>query len=207
MSSIAGDPLAFKITTPWDLRRAELLVEEHSSAAPRVRTGVGVDVHAFDEASPLWLGGLFFDGEAGLAGHSDGDAVSHAMCDALLSAAGLGDIGGTFGTDDPRFENARGDVFLTATLDLLANSGFSVSNVAVQIIAKKPKLAPRRVEMEQRLSALIGAPVSISATTTDGLGFTGRGDGVCAIATALVAYSPGFAAPIASAPVVAPPES
>ena len=207
VSSIAGDPLAFKITTPWDLRRAELLVEEHSSAAPRVRTGVGVDVHAFDEASPLWLGGLFFDGEAGLAGHSDGDAVSHAMCDALLSAAGLGDIGGTFGTDDPRFENARGDVFLTATLELLANSGFSVSNVAVQIIAKKPKLAPRRVEMEQRLSALIGAPVSISATTTDGLGFTGRGDGVCAIATALVAYSPGFAAPIASAPVVAPPES
>ena len=190
VSSIAGDPLAFKITTPWDLQRAELLVEEHSSAATSVRTGVGIDVHAFDAESPLWLGGLFFADEPGLAGHSDGDAVSHAICDALLSAAGLGDIGGTFGTDDPRFVNARGEVFLTATVALLAQAGFMVSNVAVQVIAKRPKLAPRRTEMEMALTALVGAPVSVSATTTDGLGFTGRGEGVCAVATALISGNP-----------------
>jgi 2-C-methyl-D-erythritol 4-phosphate cytidylyltransferase/2-C-methyl-D-erythritol 2,4-cyclodiphosphate synthase len=190
VSSIAGDPLAFKITTPWDLQRAELLSEGHSSRKALVRTGVGIDVHAFDAESPLWLGGLFFADEPGLAGHSDGDAVSHAICDALLSAAGLGDIGGTFGTDDPRFVNARGDVFLTATVALLAQAGFEVSNVAVQVIAKRPKLAPRRTEMERALTALVGAPVSVSATTTDGLGFTGRGEGVCAIATALISSAP-----------------
>ena len=182
---IDGDPLAFKITTPWDLARAESLVAA-SPAAPSWRTGVGIDVHAFDADAPLWLGGLHWPGEAGLAGHSDGDALAHAICDALLSASGLGDIGGRFGTADPRFENAHGDVFLRATVELLRAEGYAVGNVAVQLVGNRPKIATRRAEMEAHLSELIGAPVSVSATTTDGLGFTGRGEGITAIATALV---------------------
>ena len=200
-----GDPLAFKITTPWDLARAESLVAAardepgpyataHAIAAvpavpSQLRTGIGVDVHAFDTASPLWLGGLYWPDEPGLSGHSDGDVVAHAVCDALLSAAGLGDIGLRFGTDDPRFENAHGDVFLSAVAELLATEGFAISNVAVQIVSNRPKLAPRRAEVEARLSELVGAPVSVSATTSDALGFTGRGEGVTAIATALVSQS------------------
>jgi 2-C-methyl-D-erythritol 4-phosphate cytidylyltransferase/2-C-methyl-D-erythritol 2,4-cyclodiphosphate synthase len=181
---IEGDPLAFKITTPWDLRRAQSLVEPPQAGA--VRTGIGIDVHAYDESASLWLGTLFWPDEPGLAGHSDGDAVSHAICDALLSAAGLGDIGGRFGTDDPRFADAHGDVFLRETVALIAGAGFGIRNVAVQVIGTRPKVAPRRVELEARLSELVGAPVSVSATTSDGLGFTGRGDGIAAIATALL---------------------
>ena len=180
---IDGDPLAFKITTPWDLARAESLVV----SAPRAtRTGIGIDVHAFDDAAPLWLGTLEWPGEPGLAGHSDGDALAHAVCDALLSAAGLGDIGGRFGTDDPRYVDARGTVFLEATRALLEAEGFTIGNVAVQLIGNRPKLAPRRAEVESRLTAILGAPVSVSATTSDALGFTGRGEGVTAVATALV---------------------
>ena len=185
VSVIDGDPLAFKITTPWDLARAESLVTAGPTAATW-RTGVGIDVHAYDADAPLWLGGLHWPGEPGLAGHSDGDALAHAICDALLSAAGLGDIGGRFGTADPRFENAHGDVFLTATVELLREAGFTVGNVSVQLVGNRPKVGPRRIEMEEHLSAIVGAPVSVSATTTDGLGFTGRGEGISAIATALV---------------------
>ncbi|TBN57650.1 2-C-methyl-D-erythritol 4-phosphate cytidylyltransferase [Glaciihabitans arcticus] len=185
---IDGDPLAFKITTPWDLARAESLVAA-SPAAPSWRTGVGIDVHSFDADAPLWLGGLHWPGEPGLAGHSDGDALAHAVCDSLLSAAGLGDIGATFGTDDPRFENAHGDVFLTATVELVRAAGFEIGNVSVQLVGNRPKVAPRRAEMEAHLSEVLGAPVSVSATTTDGLGFTGRGEGISAVATALV-YKP-----------------
>ncbi|MCU1544318.1 MAG: bifunctional 2-C-methyl-D-erythritol 4-phosphate cytidylyltransferase/2-C-methyl-D-erythritol [Microbacteriaceae bacterium] len=181
---VDGDPLAFKITTPWDLRRAESVVGEAS--APVIRTGIGIDVHGFDDARPLWLAGLHWPDEPGLAGHSDGDAVAHATCDALLSAAGLGDIGGRFGTDDPLFAGAHGDIFVRETVRLLAEAGFTIDNVAVQVVGNRPRVSPRRVEMEQRMSALVGAPVSVSATTTDGLGFTGRGEGVTAIATALV---------------------
>jgi 2-C-methyl-D-erythritol 4-phosphate cytidylyltransferase/2-C-methyl-D-erythritol 2,4-cyclodiphosphate synthase len=182
---VDGDPLAFKITTPWDLRRAEAIAAEN---APQTvsRTGIGIDVHGFDAAAPLWLGGLHWPDEPGLAGHSDGDAVAHAVCDALLSAAGLGDIGGNFGTDDPRFAGAHGDVFLCATVKLVTSAGFSIDNVAVQIVGNRPKVAPRRALMEERMTALVGAPVSVSATTTDGLGFTGRGEGLTAIATALL---------------------
>ena len=186
---VDGDPLAFKITTPWDLRRAESILGEAAPVAgpgTGVRTGIGIDVHGFDDSQPLWLGGLHWPGEPGLAGHSDGDAVAHAVCDALLSAAGLGDIGGNFGTDDPRFAGAHGDVFLCATVRLVNEAGFTVENVAVQIIGNKPKVAPRRILIQERLSDLVGAPVSVSATTTDGLGFTGRGEGVTAIATALL---------------------
>ena len=185
VSVIEGDAVSFKITTPWDLRRAEGLLAPQATAAG-IRTGIGVDVHAFDDASELWLAGLHWPGQTGLAGHSDGDPVSHAVTDALLSAAGLGDIGGNFGTSDPRYAGAHGDVFVCSTVRLVKDAGFSVENVAVQIVGNRPKIAPRRALMEERMSALVGAPVSISATTTDGLGFTGRGEGVTAIATALL---------------------
>ncbi|TDX80649.1 2-C-methyl-D-erythritol 2,4-cyclodiphosphate synthase [Rathayibacter sp. PhB151] len=189
---VAGDPLAFKITTPWDLARAEqLLAPPPSSAVPRV--GIGTDVHAFDDASPLWLAGLHWPGERGLSGHSDGDPVAHAICDALLAAANLGDIGSRFGTDDPRFQDAHGEVFLRATRELVEAAGFTIGNVSVQLIGNRPKFSPRRDEAQQLLSALLGAPVSVAATTSDALGFTGRGEGVAATATALVLPTPGSA--------------
>jgi 2-C-methyl-D-erythritol 4-phosphate cytidylyltransferase / 2-C-methyl-D-erythritol 2,4-cyclodiphosphate synthase len=182
--TIDGDPLAFKITTPWDLRRAEMFLDEKPIAAPR--TGVGVDVHAFDDSQPLWLGGVYWPDEPGLAGHSDGDAVSHAICDALLSAAGLGDLGSRFGTSDPRFANARGEVFIAKTVALVAGAGFTIANVAVQVIGNRPRVSGRRAEVESVLTALVGAPVSVSATTSDHLGFTGRGEGITALATAML---------------------
>lgn len=183
---VDGEARAFKITTPWDLRRAENVLGAQTA---ELRTGIGIDVHAYDETTPLWLGGLYWTGEPGLAGHSDGDAVLHAICDALLSAAGLGDLGSRFGTADPRFAGAASEVFVRETLALVLGAGFDVVNVVVQIVAIRPKIAPRRSELESRLSALVGAPVTIGATTTDGLGFTGRGEGVAAIATALLMAS------------------
>lgn len=181
--TVLGDDRAFKVTTPWDLRRAEQLV---AGDRPALRTGIGIDVHAYDDSRPLWLGGLYWPDEAGLAGHSDGDAISHAVCDALLSAAGLGDIGSRFGVDDPRFAEARGEVFLTATLELVRDAGFEVVNVAVQVVAQRPRFAARRHEVEALLTRTLGAPVSVAATTSDGLGFTGRAEGVAAVATALL---------------------
>ena len=181
--TVMGDDRAFKVTTPWDLRRAEQLV---AGDRPSVRTGIGIDVHAYDESQPLWLGGLYWPDEPGLAGHSDGDAISHAICDALLSAAGLGDIGSRFGVDDPRFADARGEVFLAATLELVRDAGFEVLNVAVQVVAQRPRFAARRHEVEALLTRTLGAPVSVAATTSDGLGFTGRAEGVAAVATALL---------------------
>lgn len=185
VTTVLGDARAFKITTPADLRRAEQ--ELGDTVAGTMRTGVGVDVHAYDAAEPLWLGGLYWPDEVGLSGHSDGDAMCHAICDALLSAAGLGDIGSKFGTDDPRFAGAHGDVFIRETVALVEGAGFAVTNVAVQLIANGPRLGARRSELEAHLTSLVGAPVSVSATTSDGLGFTGKGEGVAVIATALVA--------------------
>ena len=183
VETVEGEARAFKITTPWDLARAENVLGVTAS----MRTGVGIDVHAYDPAEPLWLGGLYWPDEVGLAGHSDGDALCHAICDALLSAAGLGDIGGRFGTDDPRFAGAHGDVFIGETVALVSGAGWTVGNVAVQLIAKHPRLGARRTELESHLSSLVGAPVSVSATTSDGLGFTGRAEGVAVVATALIA--------------------
>ncbi|WP_430591442.1 2-C-methyl-D-erythritol 4-phosphate cytidylyltransferase [Humidisolicoccus flavus] len=181
---IAGDQLASKITTAWELRRTEDMLQNVASST--VRVGTGTDVHAFDEGKELWLAGLHWPGEVGLKGHSDGDVVSHAICDAMLAAARLGDVGEVFGTDDPRFAEAHGEVFLRESVRRIDEIGYELSNVSVQIIGNRPKLGPRRREAEAHLSAILGATVSISATTSDALGFTGRGEGIAAIATALV---------------------
>lgn len=194
VTTVAGSERAFKITTPADLERARALVADAPAAArvaaasaPPLRVGVGTDVHAFGGEGPLWLAGLEWPGERALAGHSDGDAVAHAIVDALLSAAGLGDIGTHFGTDRPEFAGAHAEVFLRRTRQLLGEAGFVVGNVAVQLQANRPRFASRRAEAEAVLSAALGgAPVTVSATTTDGLGFTGRGEGVAVTAVAIV---------------------
>ncbi len=192
--TVAGDPAAFKITTPADLDRARALLaggsggsRAHRPSVGGPRVGVGTDVHAFGGDGDLWLAGLEWPGEPALAGHSDGDAVAHAIVDALLAAAGLGDIGTHFGTDHPEYAGAHAAAFLTRTRALLGAAGYEVGNVSVQVQANRPRLSARRAESEAVLSAALGgAPVTVSATTTDGLGFAGRGEGVAATAVALV---------------------
>ncbi|WP_313355912.1 2-C-methyl-D-erythritol 4-phosphate cytidylyltransferase [Microbacterium sp.] len=182
---ITGSERAFKITTPGDLERARLLLAAGALALPRI--GVGTDVHAFGGEGNLWLAGLEWPGEQPLSGHSDGDAVAHAMVDALLGAAGLGDIGQHFGTAHPEYAGAHADVFLARTATMLAEAGFAIGNVSVQFQGNRPRFSARRGEAEQVLSAALGgAVVTVSATTTDGLGFTGRGEGVAVTAVALI---------------------
>ena len=180
--SVAGDRMGNKVTTQDDLILASHMIGGEQ------RTGIGTDTHRFsdDVTKPLFLGTVHWDGERGLDGHSDGDALSHAIVDALLSAAGLGDIGSNFGVDRPAFSGANGQVFLEGALDKLEAAGFAIINVSAQIIGNRPKVAPMREVVEQKLTQILHAPVTLSATTTDGLGFLGNTEGVAVVASALI---------------------
>jgi 2-C-methyl-D-erythritol 4-phosphate cytidylyltransferase/2-C-methyl-D-erythritol 2,4-cyclodiphosphate synthase len=179
---VPGEEQAMKITTPEDLEiaQANLLVG--------ARTGIGSDSHRFSEDAQkiLQLGCLEWPGYRSLEGHSDGDVIAHAMVDALLAAASLGDIGSNFGVDRPEYAGASGETFLRGTIELLTKHHLEPVNVSVQLIGNSPKLSPRRLEIESRLGSIIGAPVSVSATTTDGIGFLGSDEGLAAVATSLV---------------------
>jgi len=179
---VPGEANAAKITTPDDLN---VVLTRFNGPG---RTGIGTDVHRFSSNAnkKLYLGTIEWPGVPGLDGHSDGDAVSHAIVDALLSAAGLGDIGSNFGVDRPEFAGANGSVFLAETVKLLADAGYAVVNVSVQLIGNRPKVSTKRKEAEVALSAIVGAPVTLGATTTDGLGFLGNNEGVAAVASALI---------------------
>lgn len=185
---ISGSERAFKITTPGDLTRARQLLGVGPAQIPVIpRIGIGTDVHAFGGEGDLWLAGLEWPGEQALSGHSDGDAVAHAIVDALLGAAGLGDIGEHFGTAHPEYAGAHAEVFLARTAALVTQAGFAIGNVSVQFQAQRPRFSARRAEAESALSAALGgAAVTVTATTTDGLGFPGRAEGIAVTAVALI---------------------
>lgn len=191
VTTIPGEARAMKITNPEDVAIA--LTNLHPTAR-NLRVGIGTDAHAFssDPNRKLWLATLNWPGEVGVDGHSDGDVAAHAICDALLSAAELGDLGSNFGTADPKYAGASGTQLLGETLERITTAGYSIVNVSVQIVSNRPKIGPRRNEAINALSkSLGGAPVSVSATSTDGLGFTGEGKGISAIASALLAKNAG----------------
>ena len=156
-----------------------------------LRVGIGVDAHAFSQDAALVVGGVEFPGEAGLAGHSDGDVLAHALVDAILGAAGLGDIGSFFPSDDAEWEGASSLLFLERAVTAVREAGFELVNADCVLIGERPRIAGVRAEMESRLAAALGVGadrVSVRATTTDGLGFTGRGEGLAAHAVALLSF-------------------
>ncbi|MEN9516181.1 MAG: hypothetical protein RLZZ159_47 [Actinomycetota bacterium] len=186
VKTIAGEARAMKITNPEDLAIAVTYIHD---ANAQLQVGVGTDAHAFssDAARQLWLAGIHWPDVVGVDGHSDGDVAAHAICDALFSATGLGDLGSNFGVSEPEYAGASGVTLLKESLQRVTKAGFKINNVAVQIVCNKPKIGTRRNEAIEVLSnALGGAPVSVTATSTDGLGFTGEGKGISAIATVLV---------------------
>lgn len=186
VKTIEGEASAFKITTKEDIGQALLLL---SPSDRNFKVGLGVDAHAFssDQDRKLWLAGLLWPEQIGVDGYSDGDVAAHAICDALFSAAGLGDLGSNFGVDDPKYQGASGEMLLKEAFSKITSAGYEIGNVSVQIVCNKPKIGPRRAEAIKALSkALGGAEVSVSATSTDGLGFTGQGLGISALATALL---------------------
>jgi len=186
VKTIEGEASAFKITTKEDIGQALLLL---SPSNRNFKVGLGVDAHAFssDQDRKLWLAGLLWPEQVGVDGYSDGDVAAHAICDALFSAAGLGDLGSNFGVDDPKYQGASGEMLLKEAFSKITSAGYEIGNVSVQIVCNKPKIGPRRAEAIKALSkALGGAEVSVSATSTDGLGFTGQGIGISALATALL---------------------
>jgi len=186
VKTIEGEISAFKITTKEDIGQALLLL---SPSNRNFKVGLGVDAHAFssDQDRKLWLAGLLWPEQIGVDGYSDGDVAAHAICDALFSATGIGDLGSNFGVDDPKYQGASGETLLKEALKKITSAGYEIGNVSVQIVCNKPKIGPRRAEAIKALSkALGGARVSVSATSTDGLGFTGQGLGISALATALL---------------------
>ncbi|MFZ9043596.1 MAG: 2-C-methyl-D-erythritol 4-phosphate cytidylyltransferase [Candidatus Nanopelagicaceae bacterium] len=186
VKTIEGEISAFKITTKEDIGQALLLL---SPSNRNFKVGMGVDAHAFssDQDRKLWLAGLLWPDQIGVDGYSDGDVAAHAICDALFSAAGLGDLGSNFGVDDPKYQGASGETLLKEALKKITSAGYEIGNVSVQIVCNRPKIGPRRAEAIEALSkALGGAEISVSATSTDGLGFTGQGLGISALATALL---------------------
>ena len=186
VKTIEGEASAFKITTKEDIGQALLLL---SPSNRNFKVGLGVDAHAFssDQDRKLWLAGLLWPEQIGVDGYSDGDVAAHAICDALFSAARLGDLGSNFGVDDPKYQGASGETLLKEAFGKITSAGYEIGNVSVQIVCNKPKIGPRRAEAIKALSkALGGAEVSVSATSTDGLGFSGQGLGISALATALL---------------------
>lgn len=188
VDTVPGDERAFKITTGQDLEAARRIMEPAARPAD-LQIGTGIDVHAVGDQPPMALAGLLWPGEPALVGHSDGDAVCHAAADAMLSAAGVGDLGSVFGTDRPEWAGASGTAILTEAVRLITQAGWQVSNMAITVVGNRPKIMPRRREAQDQLGAIVAAPVHLTATTTDGLGLTGRGEGVAATATVLLSRS------------------